>query len=73
MSELISFSATDGLRSLVLNTTSAQPPALALYASLGFREIGRSHLDVYELVWLRLTYPQVERRAHAVYRMPGGK
>jgi hypothetical protein len=51
---LISISATDGLRSLVLNTTSAQLPALALYAGLGFREIGRSYLDVYELVWMQM-------------------
>jgi hypothetical protein len=40
----------DGPRSLVLNTTSAQLAALALYRGLGFREIGRSYLDVYELV-----------------------
>jgi ribosomal protein S18 acetylase RimI-like enzyme len=54
MRELISFSAANGLQGLVLNTTSAQIAALALYAGLGFREIGRSYLDVYELVWMRL-------------------
>lgn len=54
MRELMSFSAADGLRSLVLNTTSAQVPALALYGGLGFREIGRSYLDIYERVWMRL-------------------
>jgi ribosomal protein S18 acetylase RimI-like enzyme len=56
MSELISWSATAGLRGLVLNTTAAQLPALALYRSLGFREIGRSYLDVYELVWMHLPH-----------------
>lgn len=54
MRELISWSASSGLRTLVLNTTAAQLPALALYRGLGFREIGRSYLDVYELVWLCL-------------------
>jgi ribosomal protein S18 acetylase RimI-like enzyme len=57
MRELMSFSAKDGLRSLVLNTTAAQLPALSLYAGLGFREIGRSYLDVYELVWMQLLLP----------------
>jgi ribosomal protein S18 acetylase RimI-like enzyme len=65
MCELISFSARDGLRSLLLNTTSGQLPALALYASLGFREIGRSYLDVYELVWMHLTLPAVSARPEA--------
>ena len=54
MRELISWSASSGLRTLVLNTTAAQLPALALYRGLGFREIGRSYLDLYELVWLCL-------------------
>ena len=56
MSELISWSARARLRGLVLNTTAAQLPALALYRSLGFREIGRSYLDVYELVWMHLPH-----------------
>jgi ribosomal protein S18 acetylase RimI-like enzyme len=55
MRELISWSTTAGLSSLVLNTTAAQLPALALYRGLSFREIGRSYLDVYELVWMHLT------------------
>ena len=48
--------SADCLGGLVLNTTAAQLPALALYRSLGFREIGRSYLDVYELVWMRLPH-----------------
>ena len=54
MRELISWSARSGLRTLMLNTTAAQLPALALYRGLASREIGRSYLDVYELVWLCL-------------------
>jgi ribosomal protein S18 acetylase RimI-like enzyme len=49
------------LRSLVLNTTSAQIPALAFYRRLGFQELGRSYLGAYELVWMHLqiaTVPQ---------------
>ena len=41
-------------RTLVLNTTSAQAPALGLYRKLGFQEIARSYVDKYELVWLGL-------------------
>ena len=40
------------LRSLVLNTTSAQIPALMFYRGLGFQEIGRTYLGAYELVWM---------------------
>jgi ribosomal protein S18 acetylase RimI-like enzyme len=42
------------LRGLVLNTTSAQIPALAFYGRLGFQELGRSYLGAYELVWMHL-------------------
>jgi len=52
--ELIDWAARHQLASLVLNTTSAQGPALALYARLGFQEIGRSYLGEYELVWMHL-------------------
>jgi hypothetical protein len=52
MRGLIRWSIARGLRSLVLNTTAAQLPALALYRSLGIREIGRTYLGVYELVWM---------------------
>ena len=54
MRELIGWSARHQLLSLVLNTTSAQLPALALYTKLGFQEVGRSYLGAYELVWMRL-------------------
>ena len=41
-------------RTVVLNTSSAQTPALGLYRKLGFQEVGRSYIDRYELVWHRL-------------------
>ena len=44
----------EGFRTVALNTTSPQKPALQLYRKLGFREVGRSFLDRYELVWLEL-------------------
>ncbi len=43
-----------GFRTIVLNTTSAQKPALALYRKLGFREAARSFLGEFELVWFEL-------------------
>ncbi len=43
-----------GVRTLVLNTTTPQKLAIGLYHKLGFREVGRTYLDRYELVWLRL-------------------
>ena len=43
----------NGVRTLVLNTTGPQRPAIGLYHKLGFREVGRTFLDRYELVWLR--------------------
>jgi len=39
-------------RSLVLNTTAAQIPALAFYRRIGFQEVGRSYLGAFELVWM---------------------
>jgi ribosomal protein S18 acetylase RimI-like enzyme len=54
MQELVNSSIYSfGLRSLVLNTTAAQLPALALYLKLGFNELGRSYLGSYELVWMQ--------------------
>jgi ribosomal protein S18 acetylase RimI-like enzyme len=54
MQELVNSSIYSfGLRSLVLNTTVAQLPALALYRKLGFNELGRSYLGSYELVWMQ--------------------
>ena len=43
-----------GVRTLVLNTTTPQEPAIGLYHKLGFREADVTLLDRYELVWLRL-------------------
>ena len=43
-----------GIRTLVLNTTTPQKPAIGLYHKLGFREAARTFLDRYELVWLRV-------------------
>lgn len=39
---------------LVVNTTTPQVPALALYRKLGFREVGVSYIGRYELTWLEL-------------------
>lgn len=41
-------------KTLVLNTTSPQVPAMSLYRKVGFREAGRSYLGRYELVWFEL-------------------
>ena len=43
-----------GIRTLVLNTTSPQKPAIGLYTKLGFCEMDRTFLGRYELVWFRL-------------------
>lgn len=51
---VVDWSGENRFRSLVLNTTAAQLPALALYRRLGFREVGRSFVGGYELVWLEL-------------------
>jgi GNAT superfamily N-acetyltransferase len=46
------YAASNGIEQLVLNTTSAQIPALQLYTKHGFRELTRTYLGSYELVWL---------------------
>ena len=51
---VIDWCRVQGFRTLVLNTTTPQKPAIALYKRLGFREAGRTFLGKYELVWLRL-------------------
>ncbi len=51
---VIDWCRAHGFRTLVLNTTTPQKPAIALYEKLGFREAERTFLDKYELVWLRL-------------------
>ena len=43
-----------GYRRLVLNTTTAQIPALGLYRKIGFREAFHSFVGKYELVWFEL-------------------
>ena len=43
-----------GVRTLVLNTTAPQKPAIGLYHKLGFDEVARTFLDRCELVWLRV-------------------
>jgi ribosomal protein S18 acetylase RimI-like enzyme len=40
--------------SMILDTTPEQEAAVALYKSVGFKEIGRSRLREYDLVWFRL-------------------
>ena len=51
---VIDWCRVHGFRTLVLNTTTPQKPAIALYKRLGFHEAERTFLDKYELVWLRL-------------------
>ena len=51
---VINWCRAHGFRTLVLNTTTPQKPAIALYKRLGFREVDRTFLDKYELVWLCL-------------------
>ena len=51
---VIDWCQAHGFRTLALNTTTPQKPAIALYEKLGFRKAGRTFLGKYELVWLRL-------------------
>ena len=50
----IDWCRVQGFRTLVLNTTTPQRPAIALYKKLGFSEADLTFLDKYELVWLSL-------------------
>jgi GNAT superfamily N-acetyltransferase len=52
---VIDWARQQGHRTLVVNTTSAQIPALRLYKRVGFREAGLSFIGKYELVWLELS------------------
>ena len=52
--KVIDWCRVHGFRTLVLNTTTPQKPAIALYERLGFREADRTYLDKYELVWFCL-------------------
>ena len=51
---VINWCRVHGFRTMVLNTTTPQKPAIGLYKRLGFREADRTFLDKYELVWLCL-------------------
>jgi ribosomal protein S18 acetylase RimI-like enzyme len=48
------WAGANGVREIVLNTTSAQEPALNLYRKLGMRELFHSFVGEYELVWMAL-------------------
>ena len=50
----IEWASEQGFDLLVVNTTSAQFPALQLYRKLGFQEAGISYVGKYELVWMEL-------------------
>ncbi len=41
-------------KTLIVNTTTPQTPALALYRSLGFQDAGVSYIGKYEIVWLEM-------------------
>ena len=51
---VIEWCRTHGYRTLVLNTTPPQIPAVALYRSMGFREEFHSFVGRYELIWFVL-------------------
>ena len=51
---VIDWCRLNGIRTLLLNTTTPQKPAIGLYKKLGFYEMDRTFLDRYELVWFRL-------------------
>lgn len=53
--KVIEWSRTQGYRTLVVNTTTPQLPALQLYRKLGFHDAGISFIDRYELIWLELS------------------
>lgn len=47
--------AEQGYRTLIVNTTTPQYPALNLYRKLGFCDVGISYIGRYELVWLEMS------------------
>jgi ribosomal protein S18 acetylase RimI-like enzyme len=50
----IAWACDQGYESMILDTTPQQQAAVALYESMGFKEIGRSRFREYDLVWFRL-------------------
>jgi ribosomal protein S18 acetylase RimI-like enzyme len=50
--EVIAYAAAHGCRTLLLNTSVPQHPARRLYEKLGFREVARSFVGKYELIWM---------------------
>jgi ribosomal protein S18 acetylase RimI-like enzyme len=50
----LEWARSHGFKLVVLNTTTPQRPARALYESLGFREAGVCYVDRYEIVWYEI-------------------
>jgi GNAT superfamily N-acetyltransferase len=53
---VIEWARAHGYRTLVVNTTTPQIPALDLYRKMGFRDVALSFIGRYELIWLELTH-----------------
>lgn len=52
---VIDWARESGWKMLLVNTTTPQLPARALYCKLGFVEKAISFVDRYELVWMELS------------------
>ena len=50
---VVDWARASGYRSVILETTIQQEPAIALYRRHGFTETGRSALERYTLIWMR--------------------
>jgi GNAT superfamily N-acetyltransferase len=53
-SEVVDWARSARYASLLLNTTSAQAPARALYERMGFRQIGAHFLGELEIIWYEM-------------------
>jgi GNAT superfamily N-acetyltransferase len=53
-SEVVDWARSARYTSLLLNTTSAQAPARALYERMGFRQIGAHFLGELEIIWYEM-------------------
>ena len=51
---VIEWSRERGYDAVILETTPQQEAAVALYKSMGFREVGRSTFRLWELAWFEL-------------------